>query len=101
MNAIVDQNIEKVNYWSDMLTAMANEHRLRILARLVKQETSVTDLHQILGARQSAVSQHLAVLRKAGLVKLRRDAQRIYYSCDNDAAIQIMEAIADGTGWTD
>ncbi len=63
------------------LKAMASETRLMILCALSDDERPVNQLAEITGQSQSAVSQHLAKLRAAGLVDSRRDGQTIYYSC--------------------
>lgn len=65
----------------NLLKAIANENRLLILCVLNNQgEKSVGELEAIVGLSQSALSQHLARLRKDGLVVTRREAQTIYYS---------------------
>ena len=53
---------------SDLLKALANRHRLLIVCQLIDGERSVGDLAEFLGLRDSTVSQHLALLRKDGLV---------------------------------
>jgi DNA-binding transcriptional ArsR family regulator len=58
---------------------MCNEHRLVILCQLFERERSVGELVRIIGVSQSALSQHLARLRRDDLVCTRRDAQTIYY----------------------
>jgi DNA-binding transcriptional ArsR family regulator len=65
---------------SVLLKAMSNEHRLLILCQLVPGEKSVGELVRLVGLSQSALSQHLARLRRDNLVRTRRDAQTIYYS---------------------
>ena len=65
---------------SVLLKAMSNEHRLVILCQLVGEERSVGELVRLVGLSQSALSQHLARLRRDNLVRTRRDAQTIYYS---------------------
>ena len=65
---------------SALLKAMSNEHRLLILCQLVPGEKSVGELVRLIGLSQSALSQHLARLRRDNLVRTRRDAQTIYYS---------------------
>lgn len=62
-----------------LLKALSNPKRLLILCLLVDQEMSVGDLAARIGARETAVSQQLALLRKDGLVKTRRSGQTIYY----------------------
>jgi DNA-binding transcriptional ArsR family regulator len=63
-----------------LLKAMANDKRLLILCLLVGGEQAVGDINAGLDLSQSALSQHLAVLREEGLVTTRRSAQTIYYS---------------------
>ena len=63
---------------SILLKAMSNEHRLLILCQLVPGEKSVGELVRLVGLSQSALSQHLARLRRDNLVRTRRDAQTIY-----------------------
>jgi DNA-binding transcriptional ArsR family regulator len=65
---------------SVLLKAMSNEHRLLILCHLAPGEKSVGELVRLVGLSQSALSQHLARLRRDNLVRTRRDAQTIYYS---------------------
>jgi DNA-binding transcriptional ArsR family regulator len=69
---------------ADLLKAMANKHRLLILCMLGNRELSVSELNIELNIPQSTLSQHLAVLRKDGLVQTRREAQTIYYSLKSE-----------------
>jgi DNA-binding transcriptional ArsR family regulator len=78
---------------SDLLKALANRHRLLIICQLVDGERSVGDLAGFLGLRDSTVSQHLALLRRDGLVAARRDAQTIYYSIASDAAREVLSVL--------
>ena len=78
-----------------LLTALANEHRLAILCELVEGERSVGALVDAVGLAQSALSQHLAKLRAAGIVATRRDAQMIYYRLASVAAGSVMKTLAD------
>ncbi len=78
-----------------LLTALANERRLAILCELVEGERSVGRLVEAVGLTQSALSQHLAKLRAAGIVATRRDAQTIYYRLASDAAGSVMKTLAD------
>ena len=64
---------------AEFLKSLGNRHRLLILCQLLDAERSVTDLSQFLAVRNSTVSQHLALLRREGLVKARRDGQTIWY----------------------
>jgi ArsR family transcriptional regulator len=78
-----------------LLRALANEHRLLILCHLVKGERSVGQLQPVVGLSQSALSQHLAVLRDEGLVATRRESQTIWYRIDDPAALRVVETLAD------
>jgi DNA-binding transcriptional ArsR family regulator len=62
-----------------LLKAMANRHRLIIICQLVEQSRSVGELAELLNIRVSTASQHLALLRKDGLVTSRGDGQTIWY----------------------
>jgi ArsR family transcriptional regulator, virulence genes transcriptional regulator len=65
---------------SQLLKALGNEHRLMILCLLLGGERTVGELVREVGLSQSALSQHLARLRRDGLVSTRRSAQTIYYA---------------------
>jgi len=76
-----------------MLKAIANESRLLILCNLEGKELCVTELNDHLDLSQSALSQHLAVLRKDGLVKTRRESQTIYYSLSDVRASKVIKTL--------
>ncbi len=87
---ILDENARRA---STLLKAMSNQHRLLILCQLLRAERCVGDLEQIVGLSQSALSQHLARLRRDNLVKTRRSAQTIYYSLVGDEASAVIETL--------
>jgi len=68
---------------SELLKALANRHRLLIVCQLIEKERSVGELAALLKLRDSTVSQHLALLRKDGVVTARRDGQTIWYAISN------------------
>ncbi|MDH5721781.1 MAG: metalloregulator ArsR/SmtB family transcription factor [Alphaproteobacteria bacterium] len=78
-----------------LLKALSNEKRLAIICALYKEEKSVGELEHIIGLSQSALSQHLARLRKDNIVKTRRQAQTIYYSLDHMGSQSILECLCD------
>jgi len=80
---------------SNFLKAISHEGRLMILCHLVSGEKSVTELEQLLSARQAAVSQQLSRLRLEGLVTPRRSGKTIYYSLTDERPKQIMEVVYD------
>lgn len=67
-----------------LLKALANERRLFILCHLLDKELSVGEMNEHLGLSQSALSQHLALLRNDDLVQTRKEAQTVYYSLKSD-----------------
>ena len=76
-----------------MMMSMANESRLLILCNLEGKELSVTELNDHLALSQSALSQHLAVLRKSGLVVTRRESQTIYYSLSDGRSSKVIKTL--------
>lgn len=78
---------------SALLKAMGNPHRLMILCQLVTGEKSVSELERQVGLSQSALSQHLARLRRHALVKTRRSAQTIFYSLAGEEATAIIRTL--------
>ena len=77
----------------DLLKAMANEWRLMILCQLSEGEKTVSELQEILGLSQSALSQHLAVLRRERIVRARKHAQSVSYSLSGEDATKVMQTL--------
>ena len=75
------------------LKSMANPTRLMVLCQLSTGESSVGDLERMVGISQSGLSQHLAVLRREGIVKTRRVGQTILYSLAGREAALVMDAL--------
>ncbi|MCF7223359.1 ArsR/SmtB family transcription factor [Marilutibacter chinensis] len=78
---------------SALLKTLGNPQRLMILCHLVAGELGVGALHARLSLSQSALSQHLAVLREAGIVATRRDGVQVFYSLQPGPAQQVMAAL--------
>jgi ArsR family transcriptional regulator, virulence genes transcriptional regulator len=76
-----------------MLGAMANPSRLLILCQLAESEKSVGELQPLIGLSQSALSQHLAVLREKRVVRTRREGQQIFYSLASHEASALMHTL--------
>lgn len=74
----------------EVLIAVANENRLKVLCLLLESERTVTDLGNRIGLAQSPLSQHLAKLRKLNLVGTRRDGQQIYYHLKSPAVRDLL-----------
>ncbi len=77
----------------ELLKAMANEWRLMILCQLAEGEKTVSELQALLGLSQSALSQHLAVLRREKIVRARKHAQSVSYSLSGHEATKVMETL--------
>ena len=78
-----------------VLKVLGNEQRLLILCNLLGQPLSVGELNARLELSQSALSQHLALLRESGLVVTRREAQSIFYSLPPGPVTRIMALLQD------
>lgn len=80
---------DRISHLSALLRVISDENRLRILGMLMQRELCVCELMGELGLSQSLVSHHLGMLKNAGLVRDRRDAQWVYYSIDSCALAQL------------
>lgn len=78
-----------------VLKALANRSRLMILCSLTHGELTVGQINRVIPLSQSALSQHLAVLRRDGMVRTRREAQTIYYSLVDGPASQMIQILHD------
>ncbi|HCE1600520.1 TPA: winged helix-turn-helix transcriptional regulator [Vibrio parahaemolyticus] len=76
-----------------LLKAMANERRLQILCMQHNQELSVGELCTKLELSQSALSQHLAWLRRDELVATRKEAQTVYYTLKSDEVKTLIQTL--------
>ncbi len=90
-----DRIVDKATTASAFLKAISHEGRLMILCHLVSGEKSVTELEDLLSARQAAVSQQLSRLRLEGLVVPRRDGKAIYYRLADDKPRKLLECVYD------
>lgn len=75
-----DQMVASAGRAAALLKSLAHPQRLMLLCHLGAGERSVTELEALIGARQAAVSQHLARLRDEGLVRRRRDGKTVFYA---------------------
>ncbi len=78
---------------SEFLKALAHESRLLILCLLTDGEKTVGELEELLGRRQSTVSQQLARLRLDGMVSARREGTTIYYRLADERVQVVLEAL--------
>jgi len=89
----LDRMVDNATTASNFLKAISHEGRLMILCHLVTGEKSVTELEELLSARQAAVSQQLSRLRLEGLVVPRRDGKAIYYRLADDRPRRVLEVV--------
>lgn len=85
---------ERLIYHADLLSQLSNPKRLEVCIHLSGREEDVNSLAKKLGISQSALSQHLTRLHHSGIVKVRRQAQYRYYTCDHPAVLQILKTLA-------
>lgn len=78
-----------------LLKALSNERRLMILCQLGERELQVGALQPLVGLSQSALSQHLALLREEGLVAARREGQAVFYRIADPAALRVIATLAE------
>ncbi|NOD97506.1 metalloregulator ArsR/SmtB family transcription factor [Ruegeria sp. HKCCD6228] len=88
-----DRMVTNATRASNFLKAISHEGRLMILCHLVSGEKSVTELEELLSARQAAVSQQLSRLRLEGLVIPRREGKAIYYRLADDRPRRMLEVV--------
>lgn len=89
----MDKIVTNATSASNFLKAVSHEGRLMILCHLVTGEKSVTELEDLLSARQAAVSQQLSRLRLEGLVVPRREGKAIYYRLADDRPRRVLELV--------
>lgn len=92
-DAEMDRMVENATNASNFLKAISHEGRLMILCHLVSGEKSVTELEDLLSARQAAVSQQLSRLRLEGLVVPRREGKAIYYRLADNRPRRVLELV--------
>ena len=91
----LDAMLQNATRASNFLKAIGHDGRLMILCHLATGEKSVTELEELLSARQAAVSQQLGRLRLEGLVQPRREGKTIYYSLTDDRCKRIISVVYD------
>lgn len=88
--AMLERNAERA---ATLLRSIGSKWRLLVLCQLVKGEKSVGELERIIGLSQSALSQHLTVLRRNNLVQTRRSAQMIFYSLNGSEVTAVLSTL--------
>ncbi|MCE7999711.1 MAG: winged helix-turn-helix transcriptional regulator [Rhodobiaceae bacterium] len=91
----INVNPAQADKAASLLASMSNPHRLRVLCELHEAELTVGELQERIGISQSNLSQQLAKLREAKLVKTRRDSQKIFYTLASDEVVQVIHVLHD------
>jgi ArsR family transcriptional regulator len=81
---------EHIDQAARALKAMAHPLRLKILCVLGGNEVSVQDIVESVGTTQSNISQHLAILRDKGVLRARKDANRVFYRVGDERTLQLI-----------
>jgi len=90
MKIDIDEMFAAADQACNLMKALANPHRLAIVCQLSDRQRSVSELADLLKIRVSTVSQHLALLRKDGVVTTQRDGQTIWYSIGSTPARELI-----------
>jgi len=94
----VEQLASRAAEAAETLKLIANQQRLLLLCRLSQGEAPVTELVELTGVSQSAVSQHLARLREGGMVRTRRDGTTIFYRVADQGVHDLIAMLCDRFG---
>lgn len=94
-NLKIDASIsfDKVDIVTECLKKLANPDRLKILCVLAKNELNVQQIEMLTQIQQPTLSQQLTVLRKANIVKTRRDGKQIFYQIADQNILVIMQTL--------
>ncbi len=92
-DAVLDD--EQISDVSRAMKAMSHPLRLKILCVLDEHEVSVQDIVDKVGTTQSNISQHLALMREKGVLRTRRDANRVYYRLADIRMLQVLAHVRD------
>ncbi|MBM7035717.1 ArsR family transcriptional regulator (plasmid) [Vibrio sp. qd031] len=93
MSVVAEDMQSQAQEVSELLKTMAHPVRLLVLCQLVNQELSAGELVQRSSLSQSAFSQHLTVLKKHGIVKVRKEAQQVFYSLADERVEKLLDSL--------
>ena len=82
---------ELFNNLADFFKIIGDITRTKILYALDQNEMCVCDIANVLGMSKSSISHQLAVLRKSGIVKCRKDGKEVYYTLDDEHIQKVFE----------
>ena len=93
----VDEVLQKMpnentfNHLADLFKLIGDTTRCRILFALDQNEMCVCDLANVLNMTKSSISHQLAVLRRSGVVRCRKNGKEVYYTLDDDHIVKLFE----------
>ncbi len=90
MRAVLIDKQEHIEQAARVMKAMSHPLRLKILCVLGDHEISVQDIVESVGTTQSNISQHLAILRDKGVLRTRKDANRVYYRIGDSRTLALL-----------
>ena len=100
-NVIHQESVDKVlkklpdedtfNKLADLFKLIGDTTRCRILFALDQDEMCVCDLANVLNMTKSSISHQLAVLRRSGIVKCRKNSKEVFYTLDDDHIVKLFE----------
>ena len=88
-NLILDEHLAA--HIAELFRAFSDTSRVRILSVIVEREMNISQLAELVGVTESAVSHHMRGLRQMRLVKSRRDGKEVYYSVDDPHIIALFQ----------
>ena len=91
---LIDKD-EDVMQAAQAMKAIAHPLRLKILCVLGDSEVSVQDIVDQVGTSQSNISQHLAIMRDKGVLRTRKDANRVFYRVGDTRTLELISMIRD------
>ena len=89
---VLDEQVEQA---SRAMKAMSHPLRLKILCVLGEKEVSVQDIVERVGTSQSNISQHLAIMRDKGVLRTRKDANRVFYRVGDVRTLELVTMMRD------
>ncbi|WP_246307925.1 ArsR/SmtB family transcription factor [Chitinibacter bivalviorum] len=95
IDSIAQMDDEHIDQASRAMKAMSHPLRLKILCVLADQEVSVQDIVDRVGTTQSNISQHLALMREKGVLRTRKDANRVYYRVGDVRTLEVISMLRD------
>lgn len=93
LNNQLSMSFDQVDVVANSLKILSNPDRLKILCVLIEHELHVQNIEEFTDIHQPTLSQQLTVLRKADLVKTRRDGKQIYYQIKDEKILKLMQSL--------